>query len=187
MYEVRLVMPSRSPASSSSHFRMLFMLCPLSRAASISGQSALIWPALVAGFSAQRSARRKRTRAIQSCGFSASCTPDRKIPPKYYGTARGRSGRANTTSCSLARAEESPLNDQGNSERPSGRLNDFSLVRLPRGKLVLYLNKEFARERVPTRKLEKLHALSRTLRLRRIATVHGRLRRFPTFRRLCDR
>jgi hypothetical protein len=61
------------------------------------------------------------------------------------------------------------------------------LVRLPRGKLVLYLNKEFARERVPTRKLEKLHALSRTLRLRRIATVHGSLRRFSTFRRLCDR
>ena len=68
-----------------------------------------------------------------------------KIPPKYYGPARGRSGRANTTSCSLARAEESPLNNQGNSERPSGRLNDLSLVRLPRGKFGIYVNKGLAR------------------------------------------
>jgi hypothetical protein len=88
------------------------------------------------------------------------------------------------------RAENSPLNNQGNLKGHSGRLNDFSLIRLPRGKLALYflyLNKELAREKAPTRKLEKLDALSRTARLRRIATVHGRLRRFSIFRRLCDR
>ena len=69
----------------------------------------------------------------------------------------------------------------------SGRLNDFSLVRLPRGNLALYLNKQLARRKDLMRKLEKLHPLSRTVRLRQIATVHGSLRRFSTFRRLCDR
>ena len=54
-------------------------------------------------------------------------------------------GTRNANSCSLARAENSPLNNQGNSERPSGRLNDFSLLRLPRGKFSIYLNKGLAR------------------------------------------
>ena len=73
MYDVRLVMPIVIPTSSSSHFRMLFMLCPPARAASISGQRALIWPALVMGFSSRLCARRERATMLQPADFPVSC------------------------------------------------------------------------------------------------------------------
>ena len=56
-YDVRLVTPRVIPASSASQVQMVLMLCPTARAASMSGQSARIWPDLVAGFSARRRAR----------------------------------------------------------------------------------------------------------------------------------
>jgi hypothetical protein len=96
-------------------------------------------------------------------------------------------GTRNANSCSLARAENSPLNNQGNSERPSGRLDDFSLLRLPLGKFGIYVNKGLARGKTEQSISRKLHPVSRTVRLRRIATVHGSLRRFSTFRRLRDK
>jgi hypothetical protein len=65
MYEVKLVMLSDTPASSSSHARMVLELCPSSSAALISGHNARIWPAFVAGFAARREAKRRRVAAIQ--------------------------------------------------------------------------------------------------------------------------
>jgi hypothetical protein len=71
-------MASVTPASSSSQSRILFMLCPPARAALISGQSARIWPALVAGFSARRSARRSLTGPIQFAGFGGLLVSDKR-------------------------------------------------------------------------------------------------------------
>ena len=72
---VRLVTPSVIPASSASQVQMVFMLCPTARAASMSGQSARIWPDLVAGFSARRRARRVRACIAQSAEFMSSSFP----------------------------------------------------------------------------------------------------------------
>ena len=74
-YDVRLVTPRVIPASSASHVQMVFMLCPTARAASMSGQSARIWPDLVAGFSARRRARRVRACIAQSAEFMSSSFP----------------------------------------------------------------------------------------------------------------
>jgi len=74
-YDVRLVTPRVIPASSASHVQIVFMLCPTARAASMSGQSARIWPDLVAGFSARRRARRVRACITQSAEFMTSSFP----------------------------------------------------------------------------------------------------------------
>jgi hypothetical protein len=68
MYEVRLVTLSAMPASSASHLHMLFTLCPTARAASMSGQSARIWPAFVAAF--------PRGAARGGCAPESSSWPD---------------------------------------------------------------------------------------------------------------
>ena len=98
------------PASSASHVQMVFMLCPTASAASMSGQSARIWPDLVAGFSARRRARRVRAWIAQSVEFMGSSFPDtdplstkrlpkaigdgqqRISPLKNYGNPEGRIG-----------------------------------------------------------------------------------------------
>ena len=74
-YDVRLVTPRVIPTSSASHVQMVFMLCPTARAASMSGQSARIWPDLVAGFSARRRARRVRACIARSAEFMRSSFP----------------------------------------------------------------------------------------------------------------
>ena len=71
----------RDPGSV-SHAQTVFMLCPTARAASISGHSARIWPALVEGFSARRRARRDRACMIQSVELFTSFPPGTN-PPKY--------------------------------------------------------------------------------------------------------
>src|SRR5580700_7598189 len=91
MYDVRLVTPRVIPASSSSHLQMLLMVCPTASAASISGQSARTWPALVAGFSARRNARRVRAWAIQFSELSVSRDPDTVAPNsshRYQGSEK---------------------------------------------------------------------------------------------------
>jgi hypothetical protein len=89
-YDVRLVTPRVIPASSASQVQMVFMLCPTARAASMSGQSARIWPDLVAGFSARRRARRVRACIAQSIEFMSSSflgtgPLSTKRPPKAIG------------------------------------------------------------------------------------------------------
>ena len=88
MYEVRLVTPSATPASSCNHSRMVFTLCPSARAALISGHKARIWPAFVAGFSRRRAAKRLRAPAIQF-GEISVCCKDRTEPLNTKGLAEG--------------------------------------------------------------------------------------------------
>lgn len=61
------------------------VLCPTARAASMSGHPARIWPALVAGFSARRSARRELTLPIQFRSSGAWFELDKKCPLSTMG------------------------------------------------------------------------------------------------------
>ena len=133
MYEVRLVIPRLSPASSSSHFRMLFMLCPPSSAASISGQSALICPAFVAGFSARRCARRLRATTIQVADFSVLCVSGKKKPLQitaqkaFFGQLFSRCNWAGQKDCKQ-RMEE-PRGPAGSEEHSYGDLRRLATNR----------------------------------------------------------
>ena len=133
MYEVRLVIPRLIPASSSSHFRMLFMLCPAASAASISGQSALICPAFVAGFSARRCARRLRATTIQVADFSVLCVSGKKKPLQitaqkaFFGQLFSRSNWAGQRD--RKQRMEEPRGPAGSEEHSCGDLRRFATNR----------------------------------------------------------
>jgi len=88
MYEVRLVTPSVIPGPPPATYKCSDLVCPTASAASMSGQRARIWPALVAGFSARRKARRVRAWAIQFSELSISRDPDTIAPLGTEGRKR---------------------------------------------------------------------------------------------------